>query len=384
MILSSLPFVTGSGTGLPDTQVRKRTKNAASTSGGRDPFSDPKLRGPGLWRMLQESFGGRRRALDVAQIEVSSFCPGSCSYCPHTTMRRQWKARNMAEETFVSLWPLLLETQRVHLQGWGEPLLHPRFFDMVALARKADCLVSTTSCGLRMDEELAIKIVNSGMDVMAFSLTGASPVSNNAVREGVDFLKVIGSVRQLQEVRKARMGVHLEVHFAYLMLAGNMEEVLALPELMHELGVHAAVVSTLDYISAPEWEKEAFLPHETGKLAEARELLEQAASRARALGLALYYSLPVQEAGPGCLENPFRSVYVDADGSMAPCIYVNLPVAGDDPLRRVFGSCLQDEPVAIWKNKDFENFRKALASGEPDAPCVRCPKRFAVGNRNSG
>lgn len=54
------------------------------------------------------------------------------------------------------------------------------------------------------------------------------------------------------------MGVHLELHFAYLMLASQMEAVEGLPDLMDELDVHAAVISTLDYIAAPGLEAEAF------------------------------------------------------------------------------------------------------------------------------
>ena len=36
-----------------------------------------------------------------------------------------------------------------------------------ALARKAGCKVSTTTCGLRMDPELALRIVESGIDIVA-------------------------------------------------------------------------------------------------------------------------------------------------------------------------------------------------------------------------
>lgn len=57
-------------------------------------------------------------------------------------------------------------------KGWGEPFLHPRFMDFAALARKAGCRVSTTTCGLRMDETLAGQIVGSGIDIVAFSLVG--------------------------------------------------------------------------------------------------------------------------------------------------------------------------------------------------------------------
>lgn len=287
----------------------------------------------------------------------------------------------MAPETYARLWPLFLETTRVHLQGWGEPLLHPRFLDMVALARRADCLVSTTTCGLVMSETLAASLVDSGLDIIAFSLTGTSEASNNAARQGVDFTRLLEAVRTLQTVRRKKMGVHLEVHFAYLMLASKVEEVTALPDLMEELGVHAVVVSTLDYLPSPDWAKEAFAPHETEKIAHARQVLEQAVDRARKRGLALHYALPRAEPRPTCLERPDRGVYVDAEGNLSPCIYVNLPATIPDPARRVFGSCLQDNPLDIWRGPDFSAFRAALASLEPGAPCASCAKRFAAGNR---
>lgn len=288
----------------------------------------------------------------------------------------------MAPETFVRLWPLLLQCMRVHLQGWGEPFLHPRFLDMVRLARRADCLVSTTTCGLVMNEKLAAAIVDSGIDILAFSLTGTSVQSNNAARAGVQFDQVLENIKLLQNIRKKKMGVHLEVHFAYLMLAGAVDEVRLLPKLMRETGVHAAVVSTLDYIAEPEWEKEAFLPHETNKIAKARAVLEETAQAARQEGLSLYYSLPQTAPRQECLENPARSVYVDAEGNLSPCIYVNLPVDENQPERRVFGNVQRDDPLAVLQGPEFVNFRAALASPSPDTPCINCPKRFAVGNRS--
>lgn len=348
-----------------------------------DPLADPALRGPGLWRSLKESFGGARRPLHVLQVEVSSHCPGKCAYCPHTTKSGQWKARHMRPETLARLWPLLLQTSRVHLQGWGEPLLHPRFLDFAAFARRADCQVSTTTCGLVMHEKLALGLVASGIDIIAFSLTGATEESNNAARAGVDFAQVRESIRLLDAVRRKKMAVHMEIHLAYLMLASKAREVLLLPELMRDLGAHAAVVSTLDYIVDSEWEGEAFAPDETDKIAEARTLLDTAAAEARKLGRAVYYALPVQKARATCLEDPFHSAYADADGLLSPCIYTNLPTTAADPMRRVLGGCRERDPLDIWKSAEAEAFRAALASGAPGEPCKSCPKRFALGNREA-
>lgn len=334
-----------------------------------------------LWQDLRDQFSLRRRLLDVVQIEVTSICHGRCAYCPHVTMGEHWKSRHMEADTYARLWPLLRESMRAHLQGWGEPFTHPRFLDMVALARRAGSFVSTTTCGLRMTEDFAASLVESGLDIIAFSLAGTTAKSNDALRQGVDFKRVLESIRLLQKVRMAQAGVHLEIHIAYLVLASRVKEVRRLPGLMHELGVHAAVVSTLDPNLVPDWAHEAFAPDEQDKVAEARVELEAAAAEAACLGLDFDYSLPEPTPRRGCLENADRTAFVDAQGYMSPCVYLNPPTSLPDPNRRIFGSCLEQDPVVIWKSEAFSTFRASLTSNEPDSACLRCPKRYARSNR---
>lgn len=334
-----------------------------------------KFRSPGFWENIREAFLGVRRMLDCIQVEVTSRCPGRCGYCPHTTRRDQWLARDMDPGTFERLWPLMRQASRVHLQGWGEPLLHPGFFDMAALARQAGCAVSTTTCGLCMNRDIARKLADSGIDIVAFSLAGTDAVSN-AVRHGVDFERVCEAIGLLQGVRRAAMAVHLEIHFAYLMLAPDMQAVRALPGLAHRLGVHAAIVSTLT-IADPGCEAEAFRPHDAGKLARAAAVLAEAEAEAKRLGVDFHWSLPRPDAsGTGCRENIARSLYVAADGSVAPCVYVNVPDGRDDPSRRVFGNVNETEPLDIWESAAFRRFREDLASGDAALPCRTCPKRL--------
>ena len=334
------------------------------------------FRGPGFWARVRERLLGVPRLLDCVQVEVSSRCPGRCIYCPHTTMREEWDSRDMDMDTFARLWPLMLRSGRAHLQGWGEPLLNPAFFDMAALARKAGCAVSTTTCGLLMNEEVARKLVEGGFDIVAFSLAGTDAASN-ASRRGVDFDRVCEAVSTLQAVRRSLNSVHLEVHIAYLMLASNMEAVRRLPRLMHRLGVRGAVISTLDYIPTPDLECEGLAPHETEKLARASAVLRETEEEARRLGVAFHWTLPRPDApGASCRENIFRCVFVAADGYLSPCVYVNLPGRASDPKRRVFGNVRDQDPLATWEGEEFRRFRNRLASGEPDLPCLTCVKRF--------
>lgn len=371
------------------------TKNKAQSTGGvpgRDPLADPAFRAPGFLERLREAFLGVQRPLDCLQVEVTSRCAGRCVYCPHTTAGTSWKSRHMPDEVFAALWPFLRGAQRAHLQGWGEPLLHPRFLDYVALARRAGCAVSSTSCGLRMDAELAQKLAQSGMDLLAFSLVGTDEASNDA-RAGVPFARVCASVRQLRaairEAGRPADGEPLEIHFAYLMLADRMEAARGLPALMDELDVDMAVVSTLDYLALPGQRELAFAPEETEKIARAREILESIAAEADSRGRIIHFALPGAEAvadAGGCRENVVRSCYVDADGKVSPCVYLNVPdnareaSAGKPPndgaRRRVFGDVRAEAPWTIWKKPEFAAFREALVRNAPDTACLACPKRF--------
>lgn len=346
----------------------------------KDPLKAPHLKGPGLWESILSIAGSRPKMFDVLQIEVSSSCPARCIYCPHTTKADIWKSGVMSAETYAAAWPLFRQSHRVHLQGWGEPFLHKRFFDFVALARRADCQVSTTSCGLLMSEELAVKIVKSGLDVVAFSLAGVSEGGNYS-RQGAPFGRVCEAIRTLQRVRKDLYGVHLEVHIAYMALASQIEEMRGIPALLEELDAHAAVVSTMDFIPSAEMADEAFMPWEQEKIAHARAVLEDVASEAAAGGRDVFYSLPVPEPRATCLEHIERSLYISAEGEVSPCIYVNLPTNEEDPLRRVYGNVNHGDPLAIWSNPEYQAFRKGLAEFKPDENCVDCPKRYAVGNR---
>lgn len=344
-----------------------------------DPLQNPAFRPPGFGEKLREIFLGAQRPLACVQVEVTSHCFGGCLYCPHTTQKEHWHSRHMQDDVFASLWPLLKQSRRAHLQGWGEPMLHPRFFDFASFARRAGCQVSTTCCGHIMDEERAAKILDCGMDIIAFSLVGTDKQSN-APRKNVGFDDVCRSIKTLRKaIDESNITDKPEIHIAYLLLADRMEAVSRLPALMDELDVDMAVVSTLDYLALPDQQDLAFAPQEDAKIRKARAILEQAARSAESSGRLLHYALPGAEAvahAGGCRENIAASLYVDAAGNVSPCVYLNVP--GNDPqeYRKIFGNCLQRSPERIWNDENYREFRHNLINNLPDPVCLRCPKRY--------
>ncbi len=341
-----------------------------------NPFKHPALREASVFALIKDLFQQKQRPFDCLQVEVTSFCSAKCTYCPHTTKIDTWQSRHMQAHTFANLWPLLQQVTRVHLQGWGEPLLNPYFFEFVALARKAGCLVSSTSCGLHFNEEIANKVVKSGMDIVAFSFAGTDEESNSP-RKGADFNKVCQSIKLLQKVRKERMAVHLELHLAYILLADRLEAVKNLPHLMQELDVHASVVSTLDYLAEESQKDLAINPNDTEIIQKAKEILQNAALEAEKNDKKIYYALPSLTPSPECRENIQKALYVDAAGTIAPCIYLNVPYEDVNSSSCLsFGNVNTENILDIWQKKDFIAFREAHANNKPVKQCKNCVKKF--------
>ncbi len=342
-----------------------------------EPLKHPALREANIIEMIKDLIRPKPRPFDCLQIEVTSFCGAKCTYCPHTTKSDKWQSRHMQERTFANLWPLLQQSTRVHLQGWGEPLLHPHFFDFVALARKAGCLVSSTSCGLYLNEDIALKVIDSGMDIVAFSLAGTNKESNSP-RQGADFDKVYQGIKLLQNLRKDKMAVHLELHLAYILLADRLEAVNELPSLMKDLGIHATIISTLDYLADESQTNLAINPNDKNIIEKAQEILKEAAKKAKQNDQQIYYALPSSTPCPECRENIQKSLYIDADGTIAPCIYLNVPYDDDNVYKVTFGNVNNENILDIWQKKDFINFREAHIKGNPISQCQTCVKKFEV------
>ncbi len=349
-------------------------------------FQHKAFKEAGVWQLMKELVAPKARPFDCLQVEITSQCSARCSYCPHTTHAQSWQGQHMQPTTFANLWPLLQQSTRVHLQGWGEPLLHPHFLDFVAFARKAGCQVSTTSCGLHLNPELAKKIFDSGIDIMAFSLAGTDAESN-AARQGADFHKVCDKIRMLQDLRKKHWAVHLDIHLAYILLADRMEAVLELPQLMQHLDVNTAIVSTLDYVPEAHLQALALRPEEENKIARAKSLLQEAKTQAKALDKDIHYALPSLQTKGECRENIQKSLYISAKGICSPCVYLQIPAlqsAAEDAedaedaqaIQAHFGNVNAQSPLDIWNSDEFTHFRSSHGAGTPNmALCHDCIKR---------
>lgn len=315
------------------------------------------------------------------QVEVTTRCNAACVYCPRTVYRGVWPDRVFPLEAFRLLLPALRKTGLVHLQGWGEPFLHPDFFKMAALARDAGCRVSTTTNGMLLDEEKLRLLLDSKVDTIAFSLAGIE-ASHDRVRPGTSYRKILEVIQTLNRL-KAQAGVATpQIHIAYMLLRSGLSDLEKLPQALKGAGVQQVVISTLDFIPNRELTGESFQLADMQAYEELNTRLAEVTTAVQDSRIAVHYQLtPLNNTKSFCPEMPQGALVIASDGSVTPCVFTNLPLSGvtywgaggELPYHRlVFGNLLKEDLGNIWRRPAYVNFRRAFSTGRLAISCQQC------------
>lgn len=117
-----------------------------------------------------------------AQIEPTTRCNYTCGFCAGRHMPQQ----DMKLETFASFIDQVEDLEAIELQGEGEPLLHPQFFDMIALAREKfpQLEVSMISNGSMFTTENIEKILDHGIARIFISVESVKDEDFQRIRGG--------------------------------------------------------------------------------------------------------------------------------------------------------------------------------------------------------
>ena len=291
----------------------------------------------GYW---QKVWGLEAPRWHYLQVEVTTRCnlPG-CVMCPRTAWPERWQAQDLTWETFEALKASLKFFSHVHLSGWGEPLLHPRLWDMARSLRAQGLKVSLTTNGLGLSEEVQRQVLEH-LDMVAISLDGARAETYEKLRPGGDFHRLTANIAALCS-RKRSLGLKSpEVVLLFLKMQPNLGELPELVRLAASLGVDRVNAPNLDFIPVPEMEPLSLWstgPPDQEMKASQREAAEEAQTLKiplRNFSLFPTFDLKV------CDANPLLNAFVTASGEVVPCVYLGLPVAG--PFRRhSFGKAYQ-------------------------------------------
>lgn len=259
------------------------------------------------------------------QIEVTTACQLGCVFCPHTVMSEHWVTARMSWEVFSSILPYVRPKNLVHLQGWGEPLLHPRIWDMAAAIRQRRSRVSLTTNAMLLDQSAAREACKLGIDVVGVSMAGARAETNDLLRAGSQFDRICSNVSYLCGL-KPRPRVHLVMQ----MMKPNISELPELVTLAARLGADEVIAPNLDY--TPSEHEDALKIFDRPANSSYLRFTEEAFQRGKALGIKVHvYPLEPRDDVLVCDADPIHQVWISVSGEVAPCPYLGFPYSGRIP-----------------------------------------------------
>lgn len=318
------------------------------------------------------------------QIEPVGQCNLRCRMCPIQFRGEGAPGQPRAYmefEVFCKLVEQFHDIDELQLQGLGEPLLHLRFFDMVAYAAQRGIRVSTNTNLTVMSEQRAEECVKSGLHTMHVSLDGATAETYQAIRVRARFERVLRNLRRLVQA-KIRLESNLpHIRLVAVIMRENLAELPDIVRLAHEEGIDTVFVQHLCHdfgeSSLPEQYRpmRAFIDAQTlvqEETARVEHYFNAARAQALALGVTLRLPNLTPRAHPPGMSGrtrcdwPWRGSYISYDGKAMPCCMVATPD------RIHFGDMAQDGVARVWNNREYTAFRDQLASSAPPDVCRSC------------
>ena len=294
----------------------------------------------------------------------------------------RWQSADMHGSAWDQIRRHLPLARHVHLQGWGEPLLHPGIREMAAAARAAGCVTGITTNGDLLADAVEWMLAER-VDLVCVSVAGTSQ-THSILRGGSDAAAVWHAVRGLTAARRRRRP---RVEISMLLTRDNARDLAAIVRTAAAAGADAVYVTHLDVRPSPELEAlAAFGPD--GLREGVASALEAASRIACETGIVL--RLPATQACEMlvCAANPLEMVFVCHDGRVVPCVCLGLPAAG--PIRRVNATGMTVVPPCSYGSLASRSLAEILegpdraAFVEPFAARLAAERRFLARVSNSG
>ena len=161
-------------------------------------------------------------------IETTAACNLTCAHCGHDAMTRPVGHMSMA--LYRQIIDEIAE-HAPHTEVWptfyGEAfLLGYRLFYMLQYAKRRGLTnVVLNTNGTRFTGEVAEWVIESGLDLVMFSLDGFSPAVFESIRVGADRNEVFANVERLLAIKARRGAATPRVEVQYSMMDTNEHEV---------------------------------------------------------------------------------------------------------------------------------------------------------------
>lgn len=301
--------------------------------------------------------------LKQINIPLTDRCNLKCTMCPRQNTKDLIEA-DMPDDALQSLLVSGRELSGILLQGLGEPLLYKNIFNVIKQLKSEmskDSEVGLTTNATMLDEDTGMKLLDSGLDFLYFSVDAATKPTYEAIRIGADFDSVIKNISRFAKSRSTLKVGRPRLMMNFVITQQNLHEIAAFAGLARDLGIENVTFSHC-------------LGAESGRmeLADKMKLIEQfEAALAVTAGNELNLYLPPLEKAREEKCFFMERAVVLAQGDVVPC-HAMAPGYSTKERRRIFGNVRKKSLGEIWEQEDFREFRYRVLKGDFPVECTGC------------
>lgn len=280
-------------------------------------------------------------------VELSSVCNLACPECMTGAALTRRKSDFIDYDLAAKIaGELSASTLSAWLYFQGEPMLHPRFFDIISLFRIMSPVISTN--GHFLDRDACSRLAVSGLKKIIISYDGVTPAAYGAYRAGGDHTRVREGIILLAETIK-KTGSPLTMELQFLMGRHNEAEAGEAACFAESVSASFRIKSmqVLNNERIAEW-----IPAEMSK-SRYREKKGGFSS--------------VHHVTSGCFRM-WRGAVITTDGDVVPCCF-------DKNGMHTMGNLNEKSFREIWHGPEYRKFRTIVMNNRAGVDiCKDCPQ----------
>lgn len=307
--------------------------------------------------------------IQYLQFEPTTRCNFTCGFCAGRHMQQT----DMALDHFTQVIDALDDLRHIELQGEGEPLLHPHFFEMIQYARRRfpNVRISFITNGSLFTHDNISRIIDSSINSIMVSIESADEDEFQNIRGG-KLSKVKRGIKDLVD-RKNQASGKLRVGFAVTVLKQTVDQINMIGRLYKELGMDGGIViqllQSMDcYAQFYDSEMRRNIPNVNDRIRLNGLIAGDGALKESLFAFnkeGSFYSDLFSSIAPGSntcawLEN---GIFMSADGVACSCCFIK------DSQRDGFGQFENNFPAILEKRSEMLN---KLKTGDIPGPCRGC------------
>lgn len=139
------------------------------------------------------------------RIEITNRCNLNCKFCDRAAMKRSTTDMSLDLFTKICFESVEMGIQKLGLNRFGEPTMHPQLPEMVSIAKKLGAInIEFATNATLLTEDLAEKLIDAGLDRIEFSIDSMNPRLYNKLRVGADFPQTHKNILGFLKIAKAK------------------------------------------------------------------------------------------------------------------------------------------------------------------------------------